>query len=165
MNLDPVRFREALSKIPIGFWAPVFYSVFILSILLYVVLYPVVYVYGLLLCCEVWIEWTKRRKDVLIIHLSSDYSREWMSRLSPFIAERATFLDWSNRKNWDPWSLEAQLFRIFGPHGMPEQFTANSLPAAIVFRKLLIPKAFTFGERSKTREQKLEQLHALLNLG
>jgi hypothetical protein len=45
---------------------------------------------------------------------------------------------------------------------MPEQFTAHSLPAAIVFRTFRRPMVFTFGERSKDREKKVDELFAVL---
>ncbi|HYM74399.1 MAG TPA: hypothetical protein VE377_00350 [Candidatus Dormibacteraeota bacterium] len=142
---------------------PFFYLLFVLSILLYVVLSPFAYLYGLLRCCEVWIDWAKEGKDVLVIDLASDHSREWISRLKPLLGGRAVFLHWSERKGWDRRSLAPQLFEVFGPHGMPEMFTASSLPAAIVFQTLRRPKVFTFGARSKNLDEKFEQLRAALD--
>jgi len=160
-----MRFGDRLSKGPLRVLAPIFYAIFVLSILLWLALLPLFYLYGMLLCPMVWIEWRKQGKDALVIFLNSKHSEEWMVRLSPMIAGRAVFLNWSERKQWDRWSLAAQLFEIFGPHGMPEQFTQHSLPAVIVFRELRRPKTFTFGNRSKNLEEKLVQLHAALALG
>jgi len=162
VTLELGRFREVFSKIPFGFLAPIFYFLFVSFILLYVALSPFVYLYGLLRCCEVWIDWARQGKDVLVIHLASDHSRDWISRLDPLTGGRAVFLNWSERKKWDRRSLAVQLFEVFGPHGMPEQFTAHSLPAVVVFRKLQRPKKFTFGEHCKDREGKLEELRAEL---
>jgi hypothetical protein len=164
MNGAPVRLREILNKAPLGLLQPVFYAIFFLSILLYVAFLPLSYLYGLLLCPIVWIEWGKQGKDVLVILAENDHSRAWMARLSPLISNRAVVLNWSERKRWDRWSLRVQLFEVFGPHGMPEQFTEFSLPSVVVFRQLRRPKKFTFGARAKDLEARLEQLSAALEL-
>lgn len=149
---------------PLGLLQPVFYAIFVLFILLYAALSPLVYFYGLLLCPMVWIEWEKQGKDVLVIQAESEHSREWMTRLSPLISNRAVILNWGQRKLWDRWSLPVQLYQVFGPHGMPERFTEFSLPSVILFRQLRRPKTFTFGTRAKDLETRLEQLRAALDL-
>jgi len=159
-----MRFGNILNKTPLGVLEPIFHAILVLSIFLYVALWPLFYLYGMLLCPMVWIEWGKQGKKALVIFLDSKHSEEWMARLSPLISDRAVFLNWSEHKQWDRWSLPAQLFDVFGPHGMPEQFTRNSLPAVIVFRNLRRPKSFTFGNRSKDLEEKLDQLRAELAL-
>ena len=164
MTVDLRPLREILNKISFKFLAPIFYLTFILSILLYVVLSPLIYLYGLLLCTQVWIEWAKQGKDAIVIQTESEHSQEWISRLLPLIGDRAFLLNYSERDRWDRWSLPAQLFEIFGPRGMPERFTPHSLPAVIVFRKFHRPRKFTFGERSKESEEKLNQLRAELVL-
>jgi len=166
MSTGLQRLREILSKVPLklSLLAPVFYAIFVLSVLLYVALSPLIYLYGLLLCPMVWIEWERQRKDLLVIYAESNHSQEWMARLSPLISDRAVFLNWSERKRWDRWSLPVQLFDAFGPHWMPEQFTEFSLPSVIVFRKLRRPKRFNFGKRSKENEAILDQLQTALEL-
>jgi hypothetical protein len=164
MSEDFSRLRDLASKVPFGLLVPVFYFLFFSSILLYAALSPLIYLYGMLCCAEVWIEWTKQGKDVLVIEFNSSHSREWMSRLLPVLSNRAVLINWSDREKWKRSALTTQLFSIFGPHGMPEQFTAHSLPAAIVFRTLRRPKVFTFGERSKDRDGKIDELRALLAL-
>ena len=151
-------------KIPFTFLVPFFYLLFVSSALLYVVLLPFVYLYGMMRCAEVWIDWEKEGKDVLVIEWDSAHSHDWMLRLRPLVGERAVYLNWSHQKEWDSQSLAAQLFAVFGPHGMPEIFTSRSLPAAIVFRPLRRPKVFTFGDASKNQDQKLDELRSTLTL-
>ncbi len=151
-----------LNKLPFPLLVPFFYLLYFSSILLFILLSPFIYLYGMLRCAEVWIDWKRQGKDVIVIELDSPHSREWISRLSPMLSNRAVFINWSNRKNWEPSMLAVQLFRVFGPHGIPEQFTAHSLPAAIVFRTFRRPMVFTFGERSRDREKKVGELFAVL---
>jgi hypothetical protein len=154
--------RTVLNKLPFRVLVPVFVLVNVLSILLYVMLLPLIYLYGLLLCSKVWIEWEKEGKDVLVLQADSKHSREWMSRILPLVGSRAVLLDYSQRHNWERWSLPVQLIQIFGPHGMPERFTVHSLPAVILFRRLHRPERFFFGGRSKNCEEKIERLRAAL---
>jgi hypothetical protein len=164
MSTGLARLRKILEKLPLGLLEPVFGSIFVLSIFLYVALSPLIYIYGLLLCPMVWIEWQKQGKDVLVIQADNEHCREWEARLSPLISGRAVVLNWSERKRWDRWTLPVQLFDVFGPHGMPEQFTESSLPSVIVFRQLRRPKKFNFGGRSRDLEARIEQLSAELEL-
>ena len=164
MSVDLTRVREALNKAPLKLLLPFFFLAFYSSILLYVVLSPFIYIYGLLLCSKVWIEWSRQGKDLLVVHTDGKYSDEWMSRLSPLIANRAVLLNYGERDRWLRWSLPVQLFEIFGPKSIPEFFRKHSLPAVIVFRRLRLPQTWTFGERSQEREEKLEQLRAQLSL-
>ena len=153
--------RAILNKLPFRVLVPVFVLISILSILLYVMLSPLIYLYGLLLCSKLWIEWDREGKDALILQVDSEHSREWMSRILPLVGGRAVLLDYSQRERWDRWSLSVQLVAIFGPHGVPERFTVHSLPAVILFRKLRRPEKFLFGDRSKN-EEKIERLRAAL---
>lgn len=160
------RLREFIENLPISFsfLAPFLYLIFFLSALLYIALWPFLYVYGLLRCCEVWIDWKKQGKDILLIELDDTESQDFVSALRQLTGRRVVSLNWSKRKDWDRLSLPVQLFEVFGPHGMPEQFTAYSLPAIIVFRQFRRPLLFTLGKRSKDPDQKLEQLRSALEL-
>ena len=108
-------------------------------------------------------EWEKQGIDTLLIDVKNSHSREWLPRLQPLISRRAAHLNWTDRRNWDPASLPAKLFREFGPRGKTESLTGNYLPAVIVFHQLHRPKLFTFGARSKDLEEKLERLRAELS--
>ncbi|MGB6473592.1 MAG: hypothetical protein WBF04_05865 [Candidatus Sulfotelmatobacter sp.] len=151
-----------MSKLPFRVLEPVFVLINVLFILLYVMLSPLIYLYGFLLCSKVWIEWEREGKDVLVLEADSKHSRECMSRILPLVVGRAVLLDYSQRDRWDRWSLPAQLVEIFGPHGVPARFTVHSLPAVIVFKKLRRPEKFLFGGRSKNFEEKIERLRATL---
>ena len=154
--------REILNRIPFKVLVPFFYLIFFLSLLLNVLLSPFAYMYGLLLCSRVWIEWAEQGKDTLVVHADGPHSDEWMSRIRPVIGDRAIFLNYNEHDQWDRWSVPAQLFEIFGPQAMPASFRRHSLPSVIFFRRLHRPKKFSFGERSKECEAKLEQLRAEL---
>jgi len=162
MSTELARLRAILNRVPFKLLIPFIFLVFYLPILLYVVLWPLLYVYGLLLCSRVWIEWEERGKDILVVHTDGQHSEQWMSRIRPVIGDRALFLNYSERDRWDRWSLPAQLFEIFGPQAMPENFRQYALPSVIVFRRLHRPKKFNFGKRSEDREEKLEKLGAEL---
>jgi hypothetical protein len=154
--------KPVLDNLPFRLAIPVMFALFYLSVLLYVLAFPFVRLYGLLLCPAVWIEWGRRGKDVLVVDFDSAHSKEWMERILPLVGSRAVFLNYSNRDHWNGSSLENQLYEVFGPHGMPERFTVNSLPAVILFIKLRRPKVFTFGNHSKDREDKMERLRSEL---
>lgn len=164
MSVATIRLRGILNKVPFALLQPVFYATFVLSILLYIAFSPLGYVYGLLLCPRVWIEWEKQGKDLLVIHAENAHSSDWMERLSPLISNRAVVLNWSQRKVWDRWSLPVQLFDVFGPHGMPERFTEFALPSVIFFKQLRRPKTFNFGSRSEDPESRLDHLRSTLDL-
>jgi hypothetical protein len=151
--------RGILNRVPFTALVPIFYLVSVLSILLYIVLSPLIYLYGLMLCSRVWIEWAKQGKDVLVVHTDGEHTNQWLPRLRLVVGNRAVFLNYNER---DRWTLSAQLFGIFGPHAMPERFTPGILPAVMVFKRLRLPRKFTFGERSKGPEEKLEQLRSEL---
>lgn len=149
---------RVLDKVPFKLLVPCFILAFYLSILLYLVLSPFIFLYGLLLCARAWIEWDRQGKDVVLVHMAGVHSTEWLSRIFPLVGRRAILLNYDERDEWDGQSLAVQLFNIFGPHAIPERFTPHSLPAVILFKKFRLPKKFTFGERSKEREARLERL-------
>jgi len=162
MNEDLARLREYLNKLPFWLLIPFIVTISALSVLLYIVLSPLAFLYRLLLRPMVWMEWEKQGIDALVIDMDSAHATEWMSRLRPLVSGRATFLNWSHRQEWDRSSLPAKLFQEFVPRGKTESMTMRYLPAVIVFRKLRRPRLFTFGARSKDIEERLEQLRAAL---
>jgi hypothetical protein len=107
-------------------------------------------------------EWERERKDALLIYSDTDHSRDWMQRLEPLIGNRAVVLNWTDRKNWDRSALPSQLFEMFGPQGIPERFTAHSLPAVLLFRQLRHPERFLFGTHSRDTEENFQRLQVVL---
>jgi hypothetical protein len=162
MNEDLALLREYLNKLPFWVLLPFIVAISVLSVLLYIALSPLAFLYRLLLRPMVWMEWEKRGIDALVIDMDSAHATEWMSRLRPLVSGRATFLNWSHRQEWDNSSLPTKLFQEFRPRVKTESMTVRYLPAVIVFRKLHSPRLFTFGARSKDPEEKLEQLRATL---
>lgn len=132
------------------------------SILLYVLFLRVIYLYGWLLCAVAWFLLPRAGKDILAVHDGTQNSAARMSELEPLFTGRTHYLNYDDRKKWDRWSLPILLFYQFGPKPIPEFFMPHSLPAVIVFRKFHMPKLFTFGDRTKEPEKKLEQLRSLI---
>lgn len=63
----------------------------------------------------VWILWTTRGKDVLLVSSESPIWHDYMqSEVVPLVRDRAVVLNWSQRKTWDKWSLSVQVFYSFG---------------------------------------------------
>jgi hypothetical protein len=154
-----MHLREILNRVPFKLLIPFLFLAFYVPILLYVVLSPLIYLYGLLLCSRVWIEWEEQGKDVLIVHTDGEHSEEWMSRIRPVVGDRAVLLNYNERDRWDRWSLPVQLFEIFGPQTMPGDFRRYALPSVIFFRKLHRPRKFSFG-KPKDCETRLENLRS-----
>ncbi len=161
MSEDLARVRELLNKAPFWFVAGFAAVAFYASILLHIAFLPLSFLYALLLRPMVWMEWEKRGKDVLLVHTDGKHSEQWMARLSPLIGDRAVVLDYSQERQWDGWSLAAQLIRVFGPM-TPGALPEHSLPVAIVFQRLQPPRRFFFGRRSKNCEKTFERLRAAL---
>jgi hypothetical protein len=154
--------RDLLNILFLRVGAPFFYLLFFSSILLFVVLSPFIYLYGLLLCSMVWIDWSKKGKDLLVVYSSSEHSEGWMTRLSPLIQDRAVLLDYTTRKTWPRTSPEVLLFEIFGPRPTTEFFLQFYLPCVIVFPMFRRPITFNFGTHPKDREERFEQLRITL---
>jgi hypothetical protein len=164
VNAHRMRLPDILNKVRLKLLIPFFFLAFYTSILLYILFFLLAYVYGLLPCSQVWIEWKKEVKDALVVYTRGRHSQEWVPRIRDVVGTRAVFLNHDERDCWDRWSLPAQLFHIFGPHATQERFTGDNLPAVIVFKKMKAPKKFIFGKRSKDSDEKLERLRAELAL-
>jgi hypothetical protein len=140
---------------------PFFYAAFYLSILLFVLLFPLRMFYRAIICFLAWFMWVQPMQEFLVVLNSDSKSREYPTHLGPLLNGRAIFLDYSQRQKWQSFSISTQLFHCFGPQPIPAHFTTLFLPAVIVVRKFKWPKTFTFGERSK-REENLAALRCVL---
>lgn len=68
--------------------------------------------YGLLLCTAIWTLWGRRR--VLFVYSDSPVWKDFLeAEVLPRIRDRAVVLNWSDRKNWNQWSLAALAFHRF----------------------------------------------------
>ena len=137
--------------------APLFYLMCLLSILLYILFSPLLFLYGLVLSTVAWKKWKKRGKDVLVIHNGERSSEVWIEQILPLVKERAEFLNYEESKDWRRWSLPVQLFYRFGPQPIPQSFVPHFLPAVIVLRSSRLPKKFCFGRQSEL-ETNIRQL-------
>lgn len=162
MNGDLERLRNFIERLPVLFVIPLSVFLYYASVLIYVACLPFVLIYRMLLLPRVWIEWERQRKDTLLIYSDDDHSRDWMQRLEPLVGNRAVVLNWADRRSWDPSELPVQLFEMFGPRGIPERFTARSLPAALLFRQLRNPERFLFGTHSRDIEDNFQRFRQAL---
>ena len=162
MNEDLQRLRTFIERLPAGFVIPLSVFLYYASVLIYVAFLPFVLIYRMLLLPRVWIEWERERKDTLLIYSDDDHSRDWMQRLEPLIGNRAVVLNWADRLSWDRSELASQLFEMFGPRGIPERFTAHSLPAVLLFRQWQHPERFLFGTHSRDKEENFQRLRVAL---
>lgn len=161
--LSGMKWREIpfRLKVVFSFAALLFYG----SILLLILLWPLIFLYGWLLCVIAWIVLPRMGKDILVVRDGSERSAIWMSEIEPLVSDGALYLNYDERKTWRYWSLPVQLFYQFGPRPMPEFVTPRFLPAVIVFTKFHRPKRFTFGDRSRDPKQALEELRMLVANG
>jgi len=143
--------------IPFALTAVLFYA----SILLYLLLYPLIYLYSRLLCVVSWYS-LPTDTEILVVHDNSEHSSKWILRILPILTVRSTYLNWEENKDWRRWSLPVQLFDLFGPRPIPQFVMPHSLPAVMVFMKFHVPKLFTFGDHSREPETKLEELRSLI---
>jgi hypothetical protein len=149
-------------EIPFRLLVPLFYLLYLLWVVLYVIFLPFLLLYGFALLLVVRKTWMSRGKDVLAVHSDGRDARSWMLQIVPLIEGRAVFLNYEERKNWQRWSLPAQLFYHFGPQVAVETLARRALPVVILFRKSGQPKKFFFGYKSREFEAKLERLRSEL---
>jgi len=63
----------------------------------------------------IWLLWLPKGKDTLLIYSDSPIWRDYVTQqLMPVLEQRAVVLNWSERKQWQKWSLAVQAFRSFG---------------------------------------------------
>jgi hypothetical protein len=74
-----MRLGDILNKVPFKLLIPLFVFIYYLSILLYILFLPLAYVYGWLLCSQVWIEWKKQGKDTPVVYTSGQIPRNGCS--------------------------------------------------------------------------------------
>lgn len=82
--------------------------------------------YGLLLCMAIWISWGRRR--VLFVYSDSPVWKDFVeTEILPRIRDCAVVLNWSDRRNWNQWSLAALAFHRFAG-------SQDFNPVAMIFR-------------------------------
>lgn len=145
------------------FWVKLInFAVWVPVVLLYVLFYPFVALYGFLLCLLTWFLLLPKGKDVLIFHNEPQNPGEYFPRLVELASDRAILLDYTDRENWPRSSLPTRLFWRFGPITMPPHLTPINLPAVLVLKKFRYPREFAFGQLAKNKNAKLIELIAAL---
>lgn len=103
--------------------------------LLAIILYPL---YRIILYLLIWSLWLPKGKDILLILSDSPIWHEYMTtQVLPLVQDRALVLNWSDRRNWERWSLPVAVFRHFG--GAREYN-----PMVLLFRPLRTARVFRF---------------------
>ena len=154
--------RSLIEKLPFPVVAALGATLFYLSVAIYIVFLPLIFLHSALVCILGWFVFAKRGKGLIIIHSSTDRSAEWLSRLRSLADPGTMFLDYDDRRNWKSLSFPVRAFEAFGPRSIPEQFTPGLLPAIIVLKKFRWPRTFAFGPRCQEPDLKWEQLLATL---
>jgi hypothetical protein len=155
------RLEHTLSKAPFKVLVPFFYLIYFLSVLLWILVLPLFFVYRLALCGVAWFL-MKPGKDVLVVTNAPGDLGPWLSQVIPLIESRAVFLSYEERRKWPRRSLAVSIFHAFGPTPIPPSFMPRCLPALILIRKFRAPRQFSFGEISRDREVKLKKLSSAL---
>jgi hypothetical protein len=159
-----MRLRNLLEKAPFRVLIPFVFVLYFVSVILMLLLWPLVLLYGFLILCPlVWFKWSRHGKDVLMVSADTKDAREWSTRILSVVGERAVLLDYGERNLWPRWSIATQVFGIFGPHPIPESFMRYALPAVIVVKRNRKPKRFGFGSRKKDRDGVLDELRSELS--
>ena len=154
--------RSLIEKLPFCVVAALGATLFYLSVAIYIVFLPLIFLQSALVCIFGWFVFTQRGKGLIIIHCGTDRSVEWLPRLRSLADQGTMFLDYDDRRNWKFWSFPVRAYEAFGPRSIPEQFTTGLLPAIIVLKKFKWPRTFAFGSRCQELELKWEQLLAAL---
>jgi hypothetical protein len=150
------------NKIPFSVLSPLLQLMMFVCYALYLILWPVVFLYGMVLCVVTWVFGGKEGKCAVVVVAGREDSGPWVPRIRTLVEGRAVFLNYQERRNWRRWSLTVQLFHCFGPQPIPQSFMVHSLPAVILLKKFRLPKLYTFGGLSRDPETKLEDLRSRL---
>jgi hypothetical protein len=93
---------------------------------------------GVVLHIAIWLLWLIRGKDILLVYSDNPKWKEYVhSRLISRLSQRSVLLNWSERKNWNTFSLASLAFRYFGGS---REFN----PMVVLFRPLRWAKTFRF---------------------
>jgi len=158
-----MRLQDHLNRVPSRFLILFVCLTYYLWLIIALLLWPVVLLYGFVLVCPlVWMKWGSMGKDLLVVYANEGDAKEWSDRIFSLVGTRAVVLDYSERAHWPRWSLASQVFGIFGPHPIPESLMRYYLPAVIVLKRNQKPKKFCFGNRKKDREALFVRLRSEL---
>lgn len=129
-------------------------------ILLLLPLVPVLLVtyvaYAMVLQVVIWICWSTRGVNVLIVHSDSPNWRDYIeANIMPRLPASTIMLNWSDRRNWKRFSLPVMAARLFGGS---REFN----PMIVVFRPFHWAKTYRLWQPLKDyKHGKTEPLQAL----
>jgi hypothetical protein len=139
----------------------------VLLVLLPVVLLSLLAVLAIILVANalvliaVWMLWSPRGKDTLVVYSQSPHWKEYFeSDLLPKLERRAMALNWSERSRWSWFDLRVVLFRAF-------KGNKSFVPMILVVPPFQRPKTFCFYEAFQDfkhgKEQSLRELESQVN--
>lgn len=161
--LSTERIKEGISKYtPKWVVIPLVYLIGFLYVALLVICLPLIPVYYSSLCIGSWFFLARFGKDVIVVSNGEADAEPWLSQITPMVKERALFLNYEERQNWQRWSLPVMLVDAFGPSAKPASFIKYSLPAVLLMRRFRLPTQYSFGERALDKQTKLDELKAAL---
>ena len=132
---------------PLWLMLVLYYGSLLLSLTLCIVFSPLILAYALALFCSVWLRWHPRGKDVLTVVANVPSCQERMKGVLPLLGSRSEFLNWSERRTWERWSLTVRLFRLHAFFGPVPFRREQTLPLVMIFRRFRWPKKFDFSKR------------------
>jgi hypothetical protein len=161
--LSTEKLKEGISKYtPTWIVIPVVYLIGFLSVIWFVICLPLIPIYYFSLCIGAWFFLPGLGKDVLVVSNGKGDAEPWLSQITLMVKERALFLNYEEHENWPRWSLTVMLLHAFGPSGKPASFIRYSLPAVLLMRRFRLPTHYSFGERARDKETKLDELKVAL---
>jgi hypothetical protein len=79
-----MRIRELLGKAPLWILIPLTFLLFYISVFVYVLVWPFVFLYGVLFLCPMLrVRWGKKGKDILVVSADTEDARQWSARITP----------------------------------------------------------------------------------
>src|SRR4051812_5853218 len=115
---------------PIGILLLVILSAY--SLLVILLAFPFLFAYEKILPTIASRRSKKSGKDVVVILNKIRDPHKSVGEILRSTGERATLLDYSERKNWPRFNMAVHLFNMFGPHVKPDFMTPDRLPGVIV---------------------------------
>ncbi|SRR5581483_1943600 len=110
-----MRLQDHLNRVPSRFLILFVCLTYYLWLIIALLLWPVVLLYGFVLVCPlVWMKWGSMGKDLLVVYANEGDAKEWSDRIFSLVGTRAVVLDYSERAHWPRWSLASLVTGLAG---------------------------------------------------
>ncbi len=148
---DPKRRR-----LPYVLPVPVVVAIVLLLLPLVPLLLATYFAYAIVLQMVIWVCWSSRGVNVLLVYSDSPNWHGYIeTNIIPRLPSSTVAINWSNRRNWNRFSLPVMAARFFGGS---REFN----PMIVVFRPFHWAKTYRFWQPFKDyKHGKTEPLHAL----